>query len=271
MKTNRPYSNKQLVKWTAFRVERTDDRQKPYELIPTPLIELVKINGYTKFKDKLNWLYNNYSEQNYDLVWKELQDCNAKRIQKCIQDNVLEKAEWVLNLRIEEAKAHFGDIPEWITALSDNQRQLLLDRAKTCYGLEPEYDLARLSAKTIYTVPERFIKDYNEFNEPLYYSQEELYKSKIDRLVYQDLVGKVTVVSEQLRRLAEDAVIRDAKWMSQFNDTEFDMRECREEEGDVVRNKMVPISDLQGPDSPYGLDVVFRDFLEPLVSDDDYN
>ena len=70
-----------------------------------------------------------------------------------------------------------------------------------------------------------------------------------------------------MRRIAEEAVIRDARWRAQFNDTEYDLREHREVEDTTEHNKMVPVTDLQGPDTPYGLDVEFRDFLEPVYED----
>lgn len=264
---NIPYSNKSLLKWSAFCVERSEDTQRPYNLIKKTLIDLVKVSGYEKFKDRLNWLYNNYSAQNYELVWSELQAHNAKRIQKCFQDNAIEIADKRMQKQVENIVAHFGEIPQWIETLDENQRQLLLDRARTCYDLTPEYDLCTVETKQLYSVSERYIKDYNEFGDPIYYSNEELYKAHIVPQSWQTLVGRVQVTVESLKRLAENAVIRDARWMAQFNDTDCDLRACRETEGDENHNVMVPIANLQGPDSPYGLDIEFRDFLEPIYED----
>lgn len=261
-----PYNNKQLLKWSAFRIEKGQDHTQSFQLINTKLTDLVKQSGYEKFKNKLNWLYNNYSEENYKLVWKELQDYNECRKQHFIQQNIIEKADYILNKQIDAWKFHFGPIPQWVNKLTDNQRQLLLDRARICYGLIPEE--VELETKQVYTVPVRLVKDTDEFGYTTYYSQEELYKQNIRNDYYADVVGRVKVHSEALKRLAEDAVIRDAKWFAQFNNTEFDLREHREIEGDATANRMVPIADMQGPDSPYGLDVEFRDFLEPVYEDE---
>ena len=46
---NVPYTNKQLLKWSAFRIEKSKDYKKPYELIQTSLVELVKKPGYEQF------------------------------------------------------------------------------------------------------------------------------------------------------------------------------------------------------------------------------
>lgn len=261
-----PYNNKQLLKWSCFRVEKSEDYHKSYELIHTPLTELVKKPGYERFKDKLNWLYNNYSVANYQKVWSELQATNERRRTLYIQQTIIAKADYILSKQIEDWKYHFGEIPAWIEKLTDNQRALLLDRARTCYGLEPEE--VELQTKQVYTVTERIIKELNVHGEATYYSQEELYKAKIDNNCYNDVVGRVKVKSAELQRLAENAVIRDASWLAKFNDTEFDLREHREVEGDETSNKMVPIADMQGPDSPYGLDIEFRDFQEPIYEDE---
>lgn len=253
-----PYNNQQLLKWSAFIVERSDDRVRPYNLIKKPLPELVKTEGYEKFRDRLNWLYKNYSAKNYDLVWSELQEYNSNRIQKFFQDNAIAKADYILSKQIESAKYHYGDIPAWIEKLNDNQRALLLDRARTCYGLEPEY--IELETKGVYSVPVRYIKDVNEYGEVTYYNTVELSKDKNIQPEYVEVVGRVKVHSEELKRLAENAVIRDASWFAKYNDTEYDLREHREVEGDTEHNKMEPIRDLQGPESPYGIEVQLRDF-----------
>ena len=362
---NIPYNNKQLLKWSCFRIEKFEDTSNPkksFELVLTPLTELVKQDGYTQFKDKLNWLYNNYSKENYQLVWSELQDYNERRKIKFIQDNLIARADYILNKQVEEWKLHFGEIPAWIEKLTDNQRQLLLDRALTCYGLKPEE--VELNTKTLYTVPKQLVKeDYTYINSYLEksdtqyktiikkqgkkliketyeykqckkdskgnvlywynlftdtqetytrWSQEELDKDHVPKKYYNiftDVVGKFKVYSDTLKRLAEDAVIRDARWMSQFNNTEFDLREHREVEdtsdfeermqlateyvqahkgempvkelvatamylyniksNEYNKNSMVPVTDMQGPDSPYGLNVEFRDFLEPIYAEDE--
>ena len=264
---NIPYSNKALLKWSAFKVVRSDNKQRPYMLVKTTLIELVKSAEYSQFRNRFNWLYKNYSPENYQLVWNELQEFNARRIQKCFQDNAIEIADTRMKNIIKDRVLHFGEIPAWIEKLSENQRKLLLDRARTCYGLYPEYELCTVETKQIYTVPERYIKDFDELGNPVYYSNEELYKAHIVPSQYQTLVGRVQVAVESLKRLAENAVIRDARWLAQFNNTEFDMRELREVEDTDEHNKMVPITDLQGPDTPYGLDIEFRDFLEPIYED----
>lgn len=262
-----PYNNKQLLKWSCFRIERGTDHTQPYQLIHTPLVDLVKKPGYEQFKDKLNWLYNNYTPDNYQKVWSELQHINEIRREKYIQDNLIAKADYILGKQIAEWEAHFGKIPAWIDNLTDTQRSLLLDRARTCYGLIPEE--VELHTKQVYTVPQRVIKEITADGTTIYYSQEELDKSHFNNNYMTDVVGRVRVYSDKLKRLAESAVIRDARWMAQFNNTEFDLREHRETEGDAQGNKMVPIADLQGPDSPYGLNVEFRDFQEPVYGDED--
>lgn len=264
---NIPYSKQQLLKWSAFRIEKGVDHNQSFQLIHTPLVDLVKQPGYEKFKDRLNWLYNNYSAENYQIVWSELQQTNERRREHYIQQTIIAKADYILNKQVEDLRVHFGPIPKWIKSLTDNQRQLLLDRARTCYGLEPEE--FELETKQVYTVPQQVIKEYREDGSAIYYSQEELYKTHHNNNYFADVVGRVKIKSAELQRLAEDAVIRDASWFAKFNDTEFDLREHRETEGDEHSNKMVPITDLQGPDSPYGLDIEFRDFQEPIYGEED--
>lgn len=310
--SKKPYTKQQLLKWSCFRIEnnynpkdKDADFMHPFKLVHTPLTELVKQPGYEHFKDRLNWLYNNFSEQNYDLVWNEIQEYNNQRKYEFIRPAIIPKAEYILRKRVQEAIKHFGEIPSWIEGLSDNQRKLLLDRARTCYGLIPEE--IELQSKQLYTVPERVVKELNKHGEATYYSQEELYKAHY-KYTYTEVIGKVKVYSEQVKRVAENAVIRDASWMARFNDTEFDLREHREEYdtsledklqdalkfiennrgkyppeellqivvylydidlSEKFKNKMVPITDMQGPDSPYGLDIEFRDFQEPIYGEDE--
>lgn len=263
---NIPYNRNQLLKWSCFRIEKGVDHKQSFQLIRTPLVELVKQPGYEKFKDRLNWLYNNYSKENYEIVWSELQRYNERRRELYIQQNIIAKADYILHKQIEDWKYHFGPIPKWIKTLNDNQRSLLLDRARVCYGLEPEE--IELETKQVYTVPKQVIKEYREDGSTIFYSQEELNKSNYNNNYLADVVGRVKVYSQELKRLAEDAVIRDASWLAKFNDTEFDLREHREVEGDEHSNKMVPIADMQGPDSPYDLDIELRDFQEPIYEDE---
>ena len=264
---NIPYNNKQLLKWSCFRIEKGADHTQSFQLIRTPLVELVKQPGYEQFKDKLNWLYNHYSKENYQLVWSELQRFNERRREIYIQQTIIAKADYILNKQVEEWKYHFGEIPAWVKQLTDNQRALLLDRAKVCYGLEPEE--VELTTKQVYTVPQQIVKEINQYGDTTYYTAEELYKAKFNNNYLTAVVGRVKVYSQILKRLAEDAVIRDSRWLAQFNNTEFDLREHREVEGDENHNKMVPITDMQGPDSPYGLNIEFRDFLEPIYAEDE--
>lgn len=262
---NIPYNNKQLLKWSCFRVEKSEDYKKSYELIHTPLTELVNQKGYERFKDRLNWLYNNYSANNYKLVWSELQDYNERRKIQYIQDTLIARAEYIFNQKVEEAKYEFGEIPAWIDKLNDKQRDLLLARARTCYGLEPKEVV--LETKQVYTLPKQIIKEFRDDGSAVYYSQEELNKAGFTDNYLTDIVGRVKV--KVLQRLAENAVIRDAHWMSKFNDTEFDLREHREVEGDANGNRLVPITDLQGDNKPFEIVDEFRDFLEPIYGDED--
>ena len=265
---NIPYNKQQLLKWSAFRIEKSDDYNQSFQLIKTPLVDLVKHEGYEKFKDKLNWLYNNYTPANYQKVWSELQQTNERRRELYIQRTIIAKADYILNKQIENLKVHFGPIPEWIKSLTDNQRQLLLDRARTCYGLEPEE--FELETKQVYVVPQQVIKEINQYGETIHYSAEELYKAKFNNNYLSEVVGRVKVKSAELQRLAENAVIRDASWFAKFNDTEYDLREHREVEGDETSNRMVPIADMQGDESPYGIPVEFRDFQEPIYEEDEW-
>ena len=263
-----PYNNKQLLKWSCFRIEKGQDHTQSFQLIHTPLTELVKCKGYEKFRNKLNWLYNNYSVENYQLVWNEIQDYNERRRVHFIQQNIIAKADYILDKQIEEYKHHFGEIPTWVKELSDAKRELLLDRARTCYGLVPEE--IELTTKQVYTVPKRIVKEYREDGSEIYYSQEELQKANINNNYLTDVVGRIKVKSYELQRLAEDAVIRDAHWMSQFNDTEFDLREHKEVEGDEHHNKMIPITNMQGDNNPYALKFELRDFQESLYEEDEW-
>lgn len=270
MKTNNiPFNANALLNWSVYIIKEPDkDSDNIYELRKVKLTELSKESGYEKYKVKLNKLYKNYSVQNYQLVWNDLQKFNEKRKQHLFQKAAIAEADKRLEKHVESLKLHFGEIPSWIDKLSDKQRDLLLARAKVCYGLEPEYKLCNVQTKTIYTLPERLIKDYNEYGEPYYYSKEELYKANYINQMYNDVVGNITITNQELRKLAEDAVIRDAAWMAKFNNTEFDLRNCREVEGDAEHNKMIPIENLQGLYDE-GTEEL-KDFQEPLYADDDY-
>ena len=133
-----PYSRQQLLKWSAFCVVESNANGKYYNLIRTPLKELVNRPGYTQFKDKLNWLYNNYNEANYCKVFNEIQLVNEIRRNTFVQKALIAEADAKLAKEMRRITYHYGEIPQWVKDLSDNQHALLLDRARTCYGIEPE-------------------------------------------------------------------------------------------------------------------------------------
>ena len=206
----RPYNAKALTKWSAFRVTEGKE-DKVYDLELTPLTELVKQPGYEKFKDRFNWLYKNYSTQNFDLVWKELQDHNEDLKEDLIRQDALRKSEMSASYQMKELEIYFGDIPKWIKELSPEKHALLLDRAVLLYQIEPDYEICKLYLKDIYTVPQRELMDYYE-GIPVYY---ELKPSELNgTLSYNTIVGKAVVVSEYARKLAEQAAIRDASWIA---------------------------------------------------------
>lgn len=217
-----PYSRQQLLKWSAFRVEETNTDGKYYNLIRTPLKELVNQPGYTQFKARLNWLYNNYSEDNYRIVFTEIQMVNETRRNAYVQKALIAEADAKLAKEMRRITYHYGEIPQWVKNLNDAQHKLLLDRARTCYGLEPEY--IALQTKEAYRVPQQLVKDYNEYGEPEYYTAEELAKTNFAVDTYNEVIGKFKFYSDALNKIAEQAVIRDAKWYAQFNDTDNDLR-----------------------------------------------
>lgn len=221
---NRPYNNKALLKWSAFRVTEGKD-DKVYDLELTPLTELVKQPGYKKFKDRFNWLYKNYSTQNFDLVWKELQDHNEDLKEDLIRQDTLRKSEMTVSYQMKDLEIYFGDIPKWIKELSPEEHALLLDRAVLLYQVEPDYEICKLYLKDIYTVPQRELMDYYE-EIPVYH---ELKPSELNGpLSYNTIVGKAVVVSEYARKLAEQAAIRDASWIAK-NCPEFKVADSIEE------------------------------------------
>jgi len=395
---NIPYSNKALKKWSAFAIESNiasltevkvhpalnilsysaKDRLKvksngylsypnakkdvseldSYKLTKRTLLDLVKQPGYEKFQKRFAWLYDNYTPENYELVWNELQDYNERRKEQMIQKQCIAEAEWLLEKQVQEisrlfyhtketrdefGKLHIVELPmpKWITELTENQRQYLLDRARVCYDNTPNYEVCELETRQICTVPERFVKDINKYGEETYYSPEELPKETItlqfkqrskdkfnneyktmsaETATHNSLVGKVNIAVEKLRRLAEDATIRDTyickrNAITALRETEnlsyeekmqqalayvtehrgeyppeelvqiamhlFDIpatktvtavdKSTGKEYCYMVtggENIMEPITDMQGPDSPYGLNVEFRDFLEPIYEDE---
>ena len=264
-----PINNKVLLKWSAMTVHSAPEgSEKYFVLSKTPLTELVKVDGYTQFKDRLNWLYKNYNKENYQLVWSEIDQVNKRRIRKFVFNAIISKADAYMEKQIDEAICHLGEIPKWITELSENQHKLLLDRAITCYGLEVEQ--FTFTTKQLYTLPERVIKEVNQYGEVSYYSSEELQKDRNYRCkVYNEVVGKAQVTSAKVQYIAEQATIRNAWIMAQLEkQSGINLHECREVEDTTEHNKMVPITDLQGPDSPYDIPVEFRDFLEPVYADE---
>jgi hypothetical protein len=251
-----PYSRQQLLKWSAFRVEETNTNGKYYNLIRTPLKELVNQPGYTQFKSRLNWLYNNYSEDNYRIVFNEIQMVNETRRNAYVQKALIAEADAKLAKEMRRITYHYGEIPAWVKELSDAQHKLLLDRARTCYGLEPEY--ITIQTKEFYRVPQQLIKDYNEYNEPEYYTSEDIAKTNFEVDTYNEVIGKFKFYSNALNKIAEQAVIRDASWFAQFNDTENDLRMTIEVEGDNEHNVMKPITCIE--DTYLGRDEEFVDF-----------
>ena len=220
----RPYNAKALTKWSALRVTKGKE-DKAYDLELTPLTELVKQPGYEKFKDRFNWLYKNYSTQNFDLVWKELQDHNEDLKEDLIRQDTLRKSEMSASYQMKDLEVYFGDIPKWIKELSPEKHALLLDRAVLLYQIEPDYEICKLYLKDIYTVPQRELMDYYE-GIPVYH---ELNPSELNGpLSYNTIVGKAVVVSEYARKLAEQAAIRDASWIAK-NCPEFKVADSIEE------------------------------------------
>lgn len=264
-----PANNKVLLKWSAMRIEKADNYDKAFNVVRTPLTALVKKDGYTQFKDRLNWLYNNYTKENYLTVWSEIDQVNQRRIQQYVFEAATNRADYIMSKQVKEAVYHLGEIPEWIKNLNEDKHKLLLDRAITCYGLEVEQFV--FETKTLYTLPERVIKDINDYGELTYYTSEELAKDpNYHHRVYNDVLGKIKLTNARVQLIAEQAVIRDAWIMSKLEKASgINLHECREVEGDDNHNIMEPITDLQGPESPYGLDVELRDFQ--YDSDDIYD
>lgn len=222
---NRPYNSKTLTKWSAFRVDPAPFTDKGFALVKVPLTTLVKHPAYAKFRDRLNWLYKNYSHENYDIVWKELQDYNESRKEMLIQEEILRKSEYSAKFQLEELEAHFGEIPKWIKELSPERHALLLDRATLLYQVEPDYEVCKLYLKDVYTVPEREVMDD-------YYGVTIYHEIKPEELkaphAYHTIVGKAVVISDYARKLAEQAAIRDAAWIAK-NCPEFKIADSIEE------------------------------------------
>lgn len=258
----RPYTNKQLLKWSTMVPVSSDKTDHIYELKRVSLQDLVKQPKYESFKDRLNWLYNNFTAENYDLVWCELSKRHESIKQGIIYKYHVAKIEYAFNKALETATMKFGKIPAWIGRLPDEKRAIWLRYARVCFGLEPE--TISINTKEIYTVPKSCVKDYTDWGNPIYYTKEEL--GEIEE--YISVFGRYTF--NKVLRVAEDAVIRDCAWMKQFNDTENDLRVMKSVEGDENENLLVPISDPYADDAEerYSVDEVFVDFLEPLYSDD---
>ena len=219
----KPYNNKALLKWSALVINsQPGNKDKPYTMTKVTLQELVKQPGYTKFKDRFNWLYKNYNESNYDLVWKELQDYNYHRQEFFIQKETLRRHELAGAYQFKEAIEHYGEIPQWIKDLRPNQHQLLLDRAKLLYEVEPDYETINIYIKDVYTVPELELMDYY-LDIPVYHE----FKSN-EKYAYNTVVGDYKHPSEYLKLVAEQAAIRDAAWIAK-NCPEFKVAESLEE------------------------------------------
>ena len=258
----RPYTNKQLLKWSTMMPVSSDEKDRLYELKRVSLQDLVKQPGYESFKDRLNWLYNNYTSQNYDLVWSELSKKHEAVKQGIIYKHYKAEIDAKFERALQIATMKFGEIPAWISRLPDEKRAIWLRYARVCFGLEPES--ISINTKDIYTIPKSCIKDYTDWGNPIYYTKEEL--GEVEE--YISVFGKYTF--NKVLRVAEDAVIRDCAWMKQFNDTEYDLRVMKSVEGDENENLLVPISDPYADDAESTVSIVeeFRDFLEPLYSDD---
>lgn len=260
----RPYTKQQLRKWSTMVPVPNQDpsKDKIYELKRVTLVDLVKQPGYEKFKDKLNWLYNNYTNQNYDLIWSQINKQHEFVKKGIVYKHYVAKIEYAFNKTLETEIAKFGKIPAWIDRLPDEKRAIWLRYARVCFDLVPVE--TSICTKDIYTVPKSCIKDYTEWGNPIYYTKEEL--GEVEE--YISVFGKHTL--NKVLRVAENAVIRDCAWMRQYNDTEFDLRVHREVEGDADHNEMVPVVDpyADDADKPYGIDVECRDFLEPLYTED---
>lgn len=251
----RPYTNKQLLKWTTMmptKHEPVDWKDKQlYDLKSISLVELVKQPEYVSFKTKFSWLYMNYTHDNYDLVWNELQERHERVKQNVIYHALLSKIEKVLAKNINDAVAKFRYVPQACTAKSEDERvrlekqdalfakfQTTIDRlnddkravwlryARVCFDLIPEE--LDVVTKDYYTLAKTSIKDYTDWGNPIYYTEKEM-----DCLVeHISVFGKSTI--KLAVRAAEDAVIRQCMWMKQFNGTENDLRVRRSIEGDSV-------------------------------------
>lgn len=275
------YNTTLKTSWTAIAVEKNPEytpwnHELPYKSEQILLRDLLKRDGYKQFIPKFNWLYKNYSAQNYSLVWSELRRYNDVRRQN-IQ---IKAADDIMNYYVEQRcqcfKEGIGEFPKFIERLTDEQRVYYLDRARVLYDLEPRYDLCTVVTKDVYTLIPRVVKDTREGEDgdyPIYYTEKELTDAGIPT-EYQILVGRCKIISQRLRRCAEDVVLTMAAWMAQFNGTESDLRSMREVEGDAEHNRMVPRTTVYNDngeldESSTDLDVEFRDFLTPLYEEGD--
>lgn len=206
----RPYNAKAFKEWKAYRIDPTPFVNKGFASVKVPLTTLVKHPAYAQFRDIFNWLCSNYSYENYDRFWGELQDYKRFRKEIFIQEEILRRSEYSVKFQLEELEIHFGEIPEYVLNLTEEQHAARLEWARLKYAIEPDYEICKLYLKDICTVPEReLMDDYQGI--PIYHEikPEELKAPH----VYNTMVGKAVVISDYARKLAEQAAIRDALWM----------------------------------------------------------
>lgn len=250
----------------AFREDGTAyEKPKAYTLKKVPLTELRKVKGYEKFADLANKLYKNYTPEGYIKFFDAFQHYNDVRQFEFVSEFEMAKADYITRLQAQEIAEHYGEIPSSLFKLTDNQIAILLDRARICYGLEPEY--IQLQTKEVYRhLPKRLVKDENETG-VTYYTQEELDKVGYVPTEFVDVIGKFEFYNQKLNRLAELAVIRDASWMAQFDNTENDLRVHIEIEGDDKHNRMIPVVSFETFELEK--DIEYVDFLCDIYGLDD--
>lgn len=208
----------------AYREDGTAyDKPKAFTLKRVPLTDLRKYKGYEQFADLANKLYRNYTPEGYAKFFQKFQAFNDRRQFEFNAEFEIRRFDWICEQRVKELALHYGEIPEVLFRLNDKQVEMLLDRARIKYDLVPEY--IELQTKEIYRMlPKQLVKDVDEFGDVTYYSQEELDKAGYEPTEFVDVLGKFKFHSAKLNRIAELAVIRDARWMAQFDDTVGDLR-----------------------------------------------
>lgn len=220
------------------------DKPKAFTLKRVPLTDLRKYKGYEQFADLANELYHNYTPEGYIKFFQKFQAFNDKRQFEYNAEYEIRRFDWICEQRIKELAMHYGEIPEVLFRLNDKQVEMLLDRARIKYDLVPEY--IELQTKEIYRMlPKQLVKDVDEFGDVTYYTQEELDKVSYKPTEFVDVLGKFKFYSAKLNRIAELAVIRDARWMSQFDGTINDLRVCIEIECDDNHNQMIPVTSFE--------------------------